>query len=370
MTKILFFSSKLHRGGAEMHFIRLANALAEKGHQINVLSTQANGSFERLLRQDVILLPGTQNIRSYTLALIVSIFSLRRTLRKLQPEVVVSIQDGPNVAMLIACTLAGFKGHKVICVQNNPKTLEERLVGRWIFWIAKRLYAQADLIVSLSKGVGQEYVRQIKGLEGKIAVVPNIGFPDNQKYPVPAGKAIGSDLKLLAVGRLEPQKDYPTMIRGLQILKEKFKVPFQLTVLGNGSQLTAIEDLVRECNLQDRVDFAGFVEDTEIHYVKNDLLILTSRWEGFGNVIVEAMASGTPVVATDCPYGPGEIINSGTDGMLISVGDSNALAATIADIYGDPGLYKKLRTKGLERAGDFQSHIVGEKFKSLLETPQ
>jgi glycosyltransferase involved in cell wall biosynthesis len=131
---------------------------------------------------------------------------------------------------------------------------------------------------------------------------------------------------LVSVGRLSPEKDYPTLIRAFAKLDRE---DLRLEIAGEGPMREALQSLINELGVSDRVALLGFVADPFSVFSRAVLAVSSSRYEGFGNAIVEALACGTPVVATDCPYGPREILAGGGCGILVPVGDADALAQGI-----------------------------------------
>jgi glycosyltransferase involved in cell wall biosynthesis len=136
-----------------------------------------------------------------------------------------------------------------------------------------------------------------------------------------------NDIKLLSVGRLVPQKDYVTMVEALSILQEQGN--FKLIIVGNGSLRTALQDKIALLGLEQTVLLAGNSYSLFEYYNNADLFLMSSSSEGFGNVLVEALSFGLPIVSTDCQSGPAEILADGTFGILTPVGDAAAFAAGI-----------------------------------------
>jgi glycosyltransferase involved in cell wall biosynthesis len=144
----------------------------------------------------------------------------------------------------------------------------------------------------------------------------------------------GAPPVILAVGRLTLQKDFPTLIRAFARLRARRSA--RLVILGEGELRDELEALVAELGLTADVALPGFVDNPFSWMRGSALFVLSSAWEGFGNVLVEAMACGTPVVSTDCPSGPAEILENGKWGRLAAVGDAEALARAIAEALDDP----------------------------------
>jgi len=152
---------------------------------------------------------------------------------------------------------------------------------------------------------------------------------------------------ILAVGRLVVQKDYPTLLRAFSLVRRKRQA--HLLILGEGQERPRLEALVRQLGLTENVQMPGFVKNPYAYMARARLLVLSSKWEGFGNVLMEALACGTPVVSTDCKSGPGEILAEGRFGRLVPVGDAQALAAAMLETLQTPPDQAMLR----QRAQDF-----------------
>jgi glycosyltransferase involved in cell wall biosynthesis len=151
---------------------------------------------------------------------------------------------------------------------------------------------------------------------------------------------------ILAVGRLSKEKDFPSLIRAFALVKQQY--PVKLIILGQGDELLALEELVRELELVDDVAFPGFVTNPYSYMSKAKMLVMTSIYEGFGNVLVEAAIAGTPVVATNCESGPAEILEDGKYGELVAVGDVPGLAAAMISTLKNPRNPDRLKQRGQE----------------------
>ena len=363
-NKAVFFSSKLHRGGAEKHLVRLCNYLNKQGWEIVICVTQGGGGYESILDKDVKVIYPRWEVNSYSLGLLVGMESLMKVLRQEKPKLVFSIQDGPNVVALATKQVLRSGIPFLIGVQNNPLYLQGQM-GKLLRFLLKRLYLRADHCVSLSSGVGETYEKLVPTLSQKLSVVHNIGFEkwqDRSSRSQPGG----AEFKLLAVGRLVEQKDYPTMLRGLQLLLKKHP-GITLTILGDGVLKESLEQLAQELGVNDNIHFAGFVSDPNTYYLSHDLMILSSRWEGFGNVIVEAMSHGLPVVAADCPFGPSEIIEDKINGCLFAVGNFTQMATKVEEIIAAPGYYAELSRNAIERAKDFSAEKIGSQYGQVFD---
>jgi glycosyltransferase involved in cell wall biosynthesis len=165
---------------------------------------------------------------------------------------------------------------------------------------------------------------------------------------------------ILGAGRLTAQKDFPTLIRAFALARAA--QPMRLILLGEGELREPLRALAADLGIAAQVDLPGFVENPYAFMSRAHVFVLSSAWEGFGLVLVEAMACGTPVVSTDCPAGPAEILMGGRFGRLVPVGDAGAMAEAIRATLADPLPADRLRS----RAGDFSLEKIGDEYFELL----
>ncbi|MBE9011851.1 glycosyltransferase, partial [Pseudanabaenaceae cyanobacterium LEGE 13415] len=176
---------------------------------------------------------------------------------------------------------------------------------------------------------------------------------------------------IVTCGRLAEQKGYPYLLEAFAQVRRV--MPASLWILGEGKLRSSIEQKIRELGLTDSVTLLGFQNNPYQYMKAADLFVLASIYEGFGNVLVEAMACQTPVVATDCPSGPGEIITHHLNGLLVPPADSFALSQAMLDVLSNPSLQCKFSIAGQHRAQDFHSQTIaaayGRLFQSLVSIP-
>jgi glycosyltransferase involved in cell wall biosynthesis len=360
---VLFFTSALGGGGAEKHLVRIANALDRDRFRVSVAVARGGGSYEGELAADVGYhpLPGGR-MRGAALP-------LRRLLRRERPDVLCSFMDHANCVALLASRGLADAPAVVAGVQNPPSTSLQRVpapIRGAIRAGMRALYPRADAVVALSRGVGDELARMIPGVAGRLAVIPNAGMDAAVAPPaVRAPRPPDAAPVLVACGRLVPQKGYPVLLRALARVREQ--VPARLQILGEGPLRAELGELAASLGVDDAVAFEGFQADPAAWMGAADVFVLSSQYEGFGNVIVEAMAAGAPVVATDCPYGPGEILEGGRHGILVPPGDPEALAAALLRVLGDPALRERLRAAGAARASAFGAPAVAGEYGRLFD---
>ena len=172
--------------------------------------------------------------------------------------------------------------------------------------------------------------------------------------------APGEPPVVLGVGRLEQQKDFPTLIHAFAKVRQMQTA--KLVILGSGREEKKLLSLVNELDLSEDVAMLGFVENPYAYMAKSAIFVLSSVWEGFGNVVAEALAAGAPVVSTNCPSGPAEILDNGKYGELVSVGDSQAMAEAILRVL--LGEIKSVDSDWLEQ---FKLETVAQKYLDVLQ---
>ncbi len=298
--------------------------------------------------------------------------ALARYLRRMCPHVLLAGSIPPNLTALLAQRLADsettlvLRQSNVVRIPGSPRFGDVRrrprdpLIARW--------YPRAAAVIAVSQGVADN-VRKLTGLAPeKIHTVPNWSvLPDVSGW---AAARLGhpwlvperSWSALLAVGRLVPKKDYPTLLRALARVREARDA--RLIVLGKeGSEAPRIRALIRELGLWHAVDLVGHRTNPYAFYARADCYILASISEGMPSALVEALACGCPVVSTDCPSGPAEILEGGRYGALVPVGDYSALARTILATLVEPPDREGIRARGEALS---QEQAVGS-YVELLE---
>jgi glycosyltransferase involved in cell wall biosynthesis len=170
----------------------------------------------------------------------------------------------------------------------------------------------------------------------------------------------GDTPTILGAGRLVDEKDFSTLIRAFSRVRSERSS--RLYILGDGDNRSSLIKVAENCGVKNNVYMPGFVEDPFAYMKLADVFVLSSRWEGFGNVLVEAMACGTPVISTDCPNGPAEILENGKWGQLVPVGDEEAMAEAIrTTLDGAQDSVDPTR-----RAEDFHVREIADKYLGLL----
>ncbi|NEZ54412.1 glycosyltransferase [Adonisia turfae] len=361
MNKLAIFLSSLDGGGAERVMLNLAYGFAIKGIHVDLLLVKAEGPY---LAQ----IPSNINLINFNKSkLFQSLPTLIRYIRKESPTALISALEDTNFIMLWACRLAGSRTQSVVTVHNqlsieakHATQLKRKLTPTLVSYF----YPWADKVVAVSKGVAADLM-QIGVPKEKIDVIYNPILTDDlttklQESVEHPWLKPGEPPVILAVGRLTEQKDYPSLLRAFARARQLQKI--KLIILGEGEDRVALEALAHTLNIADDIDFPGFVSNPYAYMAKATALILTSAWEGFGNVLVEAMAAGTSVIATNCKSGPAEILAHGEYGSLVQVADIEGIASAITNVIHSPSESLKLK----KRASDFSLKAALEKYQKVL----
>jgi len=331
---IAVFAPSFGFGGAEKMTINLCRGFSEANLHVDLLIKNTHIPFKELLNNPVRIIELKRNKND-----LISQLSNYLTINK--PKILLSTKGGDKEAIE-----AKYKTKLDVKVvlrhgttfskRDEKKFFLKRIISHHKL---KKIFPKADLIVAVSKGVAKDIIKITKVPEQKVKVLPNptivpemfemakqsIDHPwfVEKKYPI-----------ILGAGGLRKSKDFPTLIRAFKILRSK--IPAKLVILGEGRQRKKIESLVYKLGLTNDVWLPGFRENPYSFMKQADLFVLSSLWEGSPNVLIEAMALGTPVVSTDCPSGPGEILENGKYGKLVPPAKPHKLAKAILETLKNP----------------------------------
>jgi glycosyltransferase involved in cell wall biosynthesis len=246
------------------------------------------------------------------------------------------------------------------------KTLREaKGLTAWIsykFW--SFVFGLSHGAIPLTHGVTRDLVKAVPKLGDRAKTVHNVGFEKVTDFQPKGSKKSDSEFTVAACGRLVDVKDYPTLLKAIALLSKTQKV--RLGVIGDGPLKSDLNELASSLGIGELVRFHGFIDEPAKVMQAADIFVLSSVSEGFGNVIVEAMSLGIPVVATDCPYGPGEIITNSDNGLLVPVQNPVAMAQAIEQLILDEPLRHSTAKNGHARAADFLPDRIGTDFANAL----
>jgi len=360
-ARIAIFAPSLTGGGAEKGMLRVAEELAARGHEIDLLLTRVRAGHgaqipktlqPRRLRKSStvaaraaaaraaewnligrpVLLPLKASWALRYLPALVDYLAERR------PVALLSGNSWPNLTALWAKHLARVDTRIVVSERVALSRRVEHLRAQWRWRylpaLVHRYYPQAAAVVSVSIGVGNDLAIAADLPRSSISPVygPHVCERLLSRTREPATLMDFGDRAeplILGVGRLHPQKDFPNLLKAVALLRET-GTRVRLMILGEGAQRARLEALARELGIDASVRLPGFVEHPPAYLARADLFVLSSRYEGLPGVLIQALACGCPCVATNCRCGPDEILEGGRHGRLVPVGDSPALAAAIA----------------------------------------
>ena len=354
-----FFIPGLNGGGAQRVFVTLVNTLVNlTNHPIHLVTAREGGVFESLVDERVVrVVLGQKRILR-------SILPLARYIRAERPTAVVSTLDYCNVAFLCATCFTRIPFRKVIreanVIPDQVNSLRETLESVGLRFLMRLFYRRADDVIIITKDVETSLIshRIVRGK--RMRQIPNPVIVDRVVASASNSAAPPREAFIVAIGRLSYQKGFDVLIRAFANLAHR---DLRLVILGEGPLEGELRRLAMENHIADHVLFPGFVQNTGEYLRAASLFVLPSRWEGFSNVLMEALAAGTPIVASDCPGSPREVLEDGRLGRLAPVGDPNALAEAIAGELGRPSATPEAR---LQRASEFAPEKIAAQYLRIL----
>jgi len=330
---IAIYLPSLRGGGAERVMVTLAKGFVQKGLDVDLVLARAEGPY---------LADVPQQVRVVDLGkarVLASLWPLMKYLRREKPRAMLSTMGHANIIALLARLLTLGVPRVVVREANSIKTSIRNstlLRGKATPILVKLLYPFADAIIANSTGALTELADVLGDTsQGKLHLIYNpVDLEDIQRkaegeieYGIFDWLGNKQCPLVLGMGRLAASKDFQTLIRSFAGVRKKMAV--KLLIIGEGDQRQDLEKLVRELDLEADVRLPGFVQNPYPLLKRASVFVLSSRWEGLPNALLEALAVGTPVVATDCPSGPAEILENGKYGKLVPVGDVVALSEAI-----------------------------------------
>ncbi len=329
MSAVAFYMHDLSGGGVERMRLALIAELRARGVHVTLILARRHGALDGLVPADLeVITLGRQGMLG-------AVLPLARVLRRVRPDVLVASLDHNNVTAMLAGWLARARTRVVIC-QHNALSAELAMGWKyrcvpWLYWLLRR---RAHGIVAVSRGVADDLAAVAGIARDRITPIYNPVISGDFAAraagdPPHAWLADGGAPVLVFAGRLAAQKDPGLLLDALALLPD-----VRLILLGEGPLAGALQQQASRLGIAGRVVFAGFAANPLPWIAHAACLVLPSRYEGLGNVLIEALACGTPVVATDCPHGPGEILEGGRYGPIVAVGDAAGLAAAIRGVLG------------------------------------
>lgn len=349
-------------GGSRRDVILLCNALAEKGVPVTILTLREAGPLRHLLdsRVPVVEIPGGR-IRS-------AFFGMRRAIRTVAPKFVLCSESSLNLCCLAAARSLPRSSRPSIVLREvaSPSAAQQHdpsWQSRLAYQLLHRLYRFADRVITLTDGARHDLIENFSVPAHKVAAMHSnaVITPETaERIDCWDGEEGREENLIVSVGRLSPEKNHRLLLQSLTLLNASR--PWRLVLVGDGKERPALEEFARANGIADRVTFVGYVDNPFAWLMRAQVSVCSSVYEGLCNAIIESLSCGTPVVSTDCPFGPREILKGGRYGMLVPAGDATALAAAIETALDRPVDRQLLRTRALdytvERAADNFLEII------------
>lgn len=387
----LFIRSFKGSGGARF-MLNIARSLSDKGHRVDLVMGRRVGYYldeipagvrtiDLAVRSSFQALGALTHVRGEAMALARMVFApkshwvlgaipgLARYLIRERPQAMISAMDYPNIAAILARDAAGVSTKLVLTlhmnlsakVANNPRNHRIKVYPE----VARHFYPKSDAIVAVSKGVAKDWSKVLNLPPDRILTIYNpVVTPElKERAREDASEWFfpGSPPVILAVGKLEPAKDFPTLLRAFARVRRVRKA--RLIILGEGEQRPRLIKQAQDLGILDDLSMPGFVNNPLSYMAKASVFALSSVREGLPTVLIEALACGCPVVSTDCPDGPAEILENGRFGTLVSIADDAALAEAIVHCLENPPDKNILIARGQE----FSLKHAGEEYIALVK---
>jgi len=372
---IALFVASLRGGGAPRQAVTLANAFAAHGHITHLVVIQPEGSLRKAISPRVRLvplqfrllrLPLVRDVRR--IQVVASIPALVRYLRHERPDILLAAASHVHRAAVWGRCLARTETRLMLRVSSHLSRSAWN-TKRWprplLPVFARLFYPWADGFIANSEGIARDLSRVTVIPRERIAVIPNpVVTPElEERARAPLDHPwfrTGQPPVILGVGRLATAKDFPTLLHAFA--RVRARRPVRLMILGEGKRRGGLTALAGQLGIADDLELPGWVENPCPYMVHSAVFVLSSAWEGLPSVLIEAMACGCPVVSTDCPAGPAEILEGGVYGPLVPVGDAAALAKAIESVLDRPPDRERLRT----RASHFSVDRVADRYLEAL----
>lgn len=329
---VALFLPTLGSGGAERVTLNLAQGLLRAGGvQVDLVVGRAAGPHVDSVP------PGVRLIDLKQKRMLFTVLPLARYLRAAKPAVLLSALNYANVAALVAAALSGAPIRVAVVNHDHLTSALTRLrplKRSLLLWLMRRTYPHAHVVINVSEGGASDLATHVPVPTARRCVIGNPVVDqhliEKSRQPVThPWLASAARPTIVAVGSLIAVKDFAMLLHAMALLSRTSAA--RLLILGEGEQRGALQQLIGELGLCGVVDMPGFVGNPYAYISRATVLALSSRWEALPTVIIEAMACGTPIVATDCPCGPLELLEGGKYGRLVPVGDAAAMAGALLD---------------------------------------
>lgn len=363
MRHVILILPDLVPGGAQRIFIDLARSLTDAGYKTTaIVAYPSRKAWSFSPATNVIHLSNAEYGFRSPLMLPILFFRLRKLLKNEHPDAVISTLTGMNLFTILA-TDYRQRGYPVFIREASTMQNTASLVIRTL---KKRLYPKATAVIAVSEGVLNELESSIGLPRSNLHTINN---PVNKGHLKAASRADVTHKWLkekscpvfISVGRLTEAKDYDTLIRAFDLVR--LKLPAKLIIVGEGPERPGLEQLVNSMKLNESVDIPEHSDNPYALMARADVFVLSSRWEGFVNVLLEALALGMPIASTDCHSSPREILENGKYGNLAPPGNPHKLAESMFQALKSPPQSAHQES----RADDYSPEALFKKYRLLID---
>ncbi len=366
---VLIFYMKLDQGGVQRMIVNVANYLASKKYHVSIYLVKKEGQYLTMLDPKIQVI----GIEDHSKISLIKV--LYKVIRANKIDIVFTAVSHFNLIAILLKILTRSKKTKFVISERSNTFKEffrnpfsfELIWFKLGFFLIPIFYRLADHIIAVSNGVAKDLSKIALLPLNRITIIHNPAFSKDlvlqSKQQVIHPWINNKDhLLVIAVGRLSAQKDFSTLIKSFKYVTQKINA--KLLILGDGPLENRLHMLINKLHLNDSVNLIGFQPNPVSWIDKSNLFVLSSKWEGFGNVIVEALATGKTVVSTNCKSGPSEILEDGRYGYLTGVNKPYELANTIIQALENPMCPKLL----LGRATEFDIDLVMSKYEDVFSS--
>ncbi|TXI82686.1 MAG: glycosyltransferase family 4 protein [Cupriavidus sp.] len=356
LPTVCFLTGTLNAfAGAERMTAVIANGLAERGYRVLVLSLYDRATVFPL-HENVVHDALFEARPSFKWAYLPTVFGIRKFLRKHAVDVLVEVDT-----MLTLFTVPATLGMRVRRVAWEHSHFDEDL-GKPIRRFARRLAARYnESVVVLTQRDSERWLLSLRP-HGRVVAIPN-ALP----FPMPHDAVDGHAKRVVAVGRLVPEKGFDMLLRAWAAVSP-VRPDWHLVIVGDGEQRGALTRQLRSLSLEGTVALEGATQDVEAQYRRASILCMSSRHEGFGLVLVEAMAYGLAVISTNCEAGPRELIRDQENGIVVNVDDAADMARGILNLMADDDLRRRFGRAGRDFARQYDATLIVHSWQTLISS--
>jgi len=364
--RVLCVGRDLRGGGATSVSLILLEHLDRSRFEISLFYLRDEGELRALVPADLEPKFGASNRQGSIRRLAPTLARLLNVAR--ESDVIFALQNGRPLHFAIL--VGGLARRPVVGWVHDCWSQWSYDLEPWHLWVAQHMYPHADRLIAVSEGVAKELLDFVPRLRGKVVSVPSPLAVDQIRTRAQAGipswaEHIFDKRTVLACGGLNCRKGFDVLLRAFAQLIHKL-LDLHLLILGEGKGRSSLERLVDRLGLRDRVFMPGFQSNPYPFFTRADVFVLSSRYEGLGMVLLEALCLGVPTVAVDCPHGPREILQDGRAGILVPPENPIAMAEALRQVLCHKDLRENLRAAGMQRAMDYEVTKVMPLFETLF----